>query len=74
MRMQVQSLTSVSGLGIPHCHELWCRLQMQLGSHIAMAVVRAAAVALTRPLAWELPNAKGEALKSKKSKKKKKVY
>ena len=29
----------LSGLRIWHCHELWYRLQMQLGSHIAVAVV-----------------------------------
>ena len=38
-RLQVQSLDSLSGLRIWHCHDLWCRSQMQLGSHIAMAVV-----------------------------------
>ena len=32
-------LASLSGSGIWHCHELWCRSQMQLGSHMAMAVV-----------------------------------
>ena len=26
-------------LRIWHCHELWCRLQMWLGSHVAVAVV-----------------------------------
>ena len=39
MRMQVQSLASLSGSGIRHCHELWCRLQMRLGSWVAVAVV-----------------------------------
>ena len=28
----------LSGLSILCCHELWCRLQTQLGSHIAVAV------------------------------------
>ena len=23
----------------PHCHELWCRSQMWLGSHVVVAVV-----------------------------------
>ena len=41
MRVQVQSLASISGLRNWHCHELWCRLQMCLGSHIALAVVSA---------------------------------
>ena len=35
--MQVRSLASLSGLRIQHCHELWCRSQMQLRSGIAMA-------------------------------------
>ena len=39
MRLWVQSLALLSGLRIPHCHELWCSLQMQLGSCIAVAVV-----------------------------------
>ena len=39
MKMQVQSLALLSGLGIWHCLELWCRLQTQLRSTIAMAVV-----------------------------------
>ena len=38
MRMCVQSLVLLSGLRIRHCHEMWCRLQMQLKSHIAVAV------------------------------------
>ena len=39
VRMQVRSLAVLSGLRIWHCHELQSRLQMWLGSHIAMAVV-----------------------------------
>ena len=40
MRMQVQSPASLSGvLRIWHCHELWCRSQMWLGSGVAVAVV-----------------------------------
>ena len=31
-------LTAHSGLKIPHCHELWCRSQMQLGSGVAVAL------------------------------------
>ena len=34
MRTRVQSLVSLSGLRIWYCHELWCRLQMQLRSRI----------------------------------------
>ena len=36
--MQVWSLALLSGSGIWHCYELWCKLQMWLGYHIAVAV------------------------------------
>ena len=36
MRIQIQSLALLSGLRIWHYHELWCRLQMQLKSCIAV--------------------------------------
>ena len=39
MRTQVRSLALISGLRIRHCHELWCRSQMWLGSGVAMIVV-----------------------------------
>jgi len=32
-------LALLSGLRIRRCHELWCRLQMRLGSRIAVALV-----------------------------------
>ena len=38
MRLQVQSLASLIGLRIQHCCELWCRLQIWLGSGIAVAL------------------------------------
>ena len=38
VRMWVQSLASLSGLSTWHCPELWYRLQMQLGSGIAVAL------------------------------------
>uniref|UniRef100_A0A8D1HXE7 Uncharacterized protein n=1 Tax=Sus scrofa TaxID=9823 RepID=A0A8D1HXE7_PIG len=38
-RFQVRSLALLSGLRIQCCCELWCRLQMWLGAHIAVAVV-----------------------------------
>ena len=41
MRTQVRSLALLSMLRIRHCHELWCRWQMWLGSRIAVAVVYA---------------------------------
>ena len=65
IRFQVQSLASLSGLGIWHCHELWFRSQRWLGSCIAEA-----AAALIRSLAWKIPCAVGAVLKSKKKKKK----
>ena len=33
------SLVLLNGLGIQHCRELWYRLQKQLGSGIALALV-----------------------------------
>ena len=38
MRLRVPSLASLSGLRIWCCRELWCRSQMRLGSHMAVAV------------------------------------
>ena len=72
MRMWVQSLVLLSGLRIRYCHELWCRLQMRVGSCVAVAWCRLAAVALIRPLALEHPYAMGVALKGKKKEKRKK--
>ena len=43
------------GLRIRHCCELWCWLQMRLGSRIAVAPIP--------PLAWEFPYIAGVALK-----------
>ena len=53
MRLWVPSLTSLRGLRIQRCRELWCR---------------PAAVGPIQPLAWELPYAVGAALKKKKTK------
>ena len=39
MRLQVWSLALLSGSRIPPCRELWYRLQMRLGSGVAVAVV-----------------------------------
>ena len=38
MRLRVRSLASLSGLRIRRYQELWCKLQMRLGSGIAVAV------------------------------------
>ena len=37
MRLRVRSLASLNGLRVQCCHELWCRSQTQLGSHVAVA-------------------------------------
>ena len=63
MRMRVRSLALLSGLGIWHCHEVWCRSQMQLRSCVAVAVVRLAVTAPIQSLAWEFPYAADVALK-----------
>ena len=41
MRLCVLSLALLGGLRIQRCRELWCRLQMQLGSDVAVAMVQA---------------------------------
>ena len=63
MRFRVQSRACLHGLRIWHCRELWCRLQRQLESDVAVAVA-------IGPLAWEPPHGESAALKSKKKKKK----
>ena len=57
MRTQVRFLASLTGLGIWHCSELWCRL---------------VATAPNGPLAWEPQYAADADLKRQKDKKKKK--
>ena len=37
MRIRVQSLASLSGLGIQHGHELWYRSQTRFRPHVAVA-------------------------------------
>ena len=64
MRSRVRSLALLSGLRIHRCHELWCRLQTQLRSRIAVAV------APIRPLAWQPPYAVGTALEKRQTNKK----
>ena len=65
-RVRVQSWASFSELRIQHCLELWYRSQTGLGSGLMLWLWRRpSAVALIRPLAWELPYATGAALKSK---------
>ena len=66
MRMRVQSLALLSGLKIQHCHKLWYRLQIRLGSSVAVAVAQPAAAAPIPLQAQELLYAAGVALKKKK--------
>ena len=74
--VQVQSLPLLSGLTIRRCRELWCRLQMRLGSRVAVALAllwlwpRPETTAPIRPLAWEPPYAMGAALEMAKRQKK----
>ena len=70
MRMQVQSLTSHSGLSIWYCCKLQYTLQMHLGCSVAVAVAKLAAAACIQPVAHEFPHALGEAVKRLKGKKK----
>ena len=71
MKLWVRSLALLSGLKTRHCHELWCRSQVRLGSRVAVAV--AGSYAPISPLAWEPPYATGAALKSKKQQQKQKT-
>ena len=72
LRTQVRSLASLSGLRIQHCWKLWRRLQMHLGSSVAVAVVLAGSYSSDSTPSLELPYAAGAALESKKKKKTKK--
>ena len=62
------SIPGLSGLRIQHGHELWWRLQVQLGSGVAVAVVRASSSSsnLTPHLGTSV--CCGEALKRRKNK------
>ena len=46
MRLWVRSLTSINGLKIQRCRELWCWSQVRLGSSVAVAMAVAVAVAV----------------------------
>ena len=67
MRLQVPSLASISGLRIWRCHELWYRLQTQLRSDVAVAVVWAGSCSSSSTPS--LGSSVSVALKSKKKKK-----
>ena len=74
MRMRVQSLASLSGLGIWCCHELWFSSQMRLGSCIAVAVAQAGSCSSnsTPSLGTSICHQCSPKTKTKKKKKKKK--
>ena len=63
MRMQVLSLTSLSGLRIWRYHEPWCRSHTLLDPMLLWLWHRLAAAALIQPLSWELPYAAFAAIK-----------
>ena len=54
----------------PGCRELWYRLQMRLGSRVAVLWRRPGATAPIQPLAWEPPYAAGTAQEIAKRQKK----
>ena len=54
MRLQVQSLASLSGLRILHCHELWYRWQTRLGSGVTVAVAQASSCSYDQTLSLGL--------------------
>ena len=67
---EVQTLASLSGLGMQRCCELWCRSQTQLGSCVAVALVQASSCSsdLTPGLGTSI--CRGCSPKKKKKKKK----
>ena len=65
METRVWSLTSLSGLRIWPCHELWCLTHLQLRPRLAGDVWRPAAITPIQPLVVEPPYATDVALKSK---------
>ena len=70
MRTQVRSPVLLSGLRLQHCRELWCRLQMQLGSRVAVSTMQASNCCSNLTLAWQLPYASDVTLKRQRKKKK----
>ena len=62
----IPGLTSLSGLRIWRCHELWCSLQTQLDLALLWPWCRLAVIAPIWPLTWEPPYAASAALKKQK--------
>ena len=71
MRMWVQSLASLSGSRIQHCHDLWCRSQMRLKSCVAVPVAVTSSCSSNSTLGLEPPYAASFPKKQKKKKKRK---
>ena len=68
MRLWVRSLALLSGLKICRCCELWCSLQMWLGSHDALALAQAGGYSSTPSLGTSICCGSGPG-KGKKTKK-----
>ena len=66
MGTQVWSLASLSGLRIRHCHDLWCRVQIQLRSGVAVAVAKAGRCSSNSTPSQETSICWGAVLKNKK--------
>ena len=69
LKMWVQSLALLSGLGIRRCRVLWCRSQIQHRSCVAVVVMQAIGYSSNSAPSLELPYAMGTALKGKKKRK-----
>ena len=63
MQMWVRSLALLSGSRIQHCHELWYRSQMWLGSGITVAVAQATSWSSNETLSLGTSTCQGTALK-----------
>ena len=74
IRIQVQSLASLSGLRIQHCRELWCRSQTWLESHIAVSVMEASSCSSDSTLSLETSICWGCGPKKQKTTKQKKPH
>ena len=69
MRLQVQTLALLGGLGIQCCRELWVGCRCDSDPELLWLWHRPVATALIRLLAWEPPYATGAALEKTKKKK-----
>ena len=67
MGTQVWSLASLSGLRIQHCHDLRCRVKIQLRSGVAVAVAKAGRCSSNSTPSQETSICWGAVLKNKKN-------